>query len=205
MSFIFPHHPTSDAELLTQLIGSKQTSKAEAILQDFHGLQGLSLASGADLVSHPELTQQMSLRIQAAFELGHRCLKPNVPTVAITTPERVFQLVWHEMIHTKDEMLIVQFLNRRKKLIQQKILTRGSDGMTVVDPKQIYHHALLCRAHGIIMVHNHPSGDPSPSQQDLQITKRVQDVGNILNIPLLDHVIVGGDAFVSLRSLGILS
>ena len=205
MSLIFPHHPTSNAELLAHLIGSNQVSRAETILQDFQGLQGLALCSGADLARHPELTQQMSLRIQAAFELGHRSLQPNSPTISITTPEQVFQLVWHEMMQTQDEMLIVQFLNRRKKLIQQKILTQGSDGMTIVDPKQIFHHALRCRSHGIIMAHNHPSGDPSPSQQDLQITKRVQEIGSVLNIPLLDHIIVGGDSFVSLRALGAIS
>ena len=77
--------------------------------------------------------------------------------------------------------------------------------MTIVDPKQIFHHALRCRSRGIIMAHNHPSGDPSPSQQDLQITKRVQEIGSVLNIPLLDHIIVGGDSFVSLRALGAIS
>lgn len=205
MSLTFPYHPTSDAELLAQLIGNNHTTKAETILQDFQGLQGLSLCSSADLARHPDLTPSMSRRIQAAFELGHRSLQPSAPSVAITTPERVFQLVWHEMMQTQDEILIVQFLNRRKKLIQQKILTRGSDGMTIVDPKQIFHHALKCRAHGIIMAHNHPSGDPSPSQQDLQITKRVQEFGQVLQIPLLDHIIVGGDSFVSLRALGIVS
>ena len=205
MSHIFPHHPASNAELLAHVIGTKNIAKAENILYTFHGIKGLSMCTSADLSRHPAVTVKLGQRIEAALELGKRSLQPVVPSTSITTPEEVFGLVWHEMMQTRDEQLIVQFLNRRKKLIQQKVLTKGSDGMTVVDPKQIFHHALMCRAHAIIMVHNHPSGDPSPSNQDLQITKRVEEIGVLLQIPLLDHIIVGGDTFVSLRALGTLS
>jgi DNA repair protein RadC len=120
-------------------------------------------------------------------------------------PEQVYQLVWPSLIHQDNELLIGLFLNRRKHLIQQEVLTRGTDWMTIVDPKQIYHKALLCRASGLVLVHNHPSGDPTPSEQDLRITKEIQRVGSILRIPLLDHLIVGGDSYVSFAALGLLS
>ena len=77
--------------------------------------------------------------------------------------------------------------------------------MTIVDPKQIYQKALLCRASGLILVHNHPSGDPTPSEQDLRITDEIHTVGSLLRIPLLDHLILGSDSYVSLAALGLLS
>jgi DNA repair protein RadC len=83
-----------------------------------------------------------------------------------------------------------------------QLLTQGSDAYTIVDPRHIFHHVLMHRASGFILAHNHPSGDPTPSQQDLCITEKIVEISKILQVPLLDHIIVGGDSFVSLSSLG---
>ncbi len=206
MNICFPNHPISTSELLIQLMGTNTTiQKVDTILEDFQGIRGLSRASAIELARHPLITDSASKRLYAAFELGHRNLLPQPPMESITTPQQVYSLVRSQMIHQSEEILIIQFLNRRKRLLQQSILTSGTDAMTIVDPKQIYQKALLCRAYGIIMVHNHPSGNPNPSQQDLYITKLVAQMGNVLRIPLLDHVIVGSDCFVSLKELGIVS
>ena len=206
MNSTFPYHPTSDAELLIHLMGGSSTlDKINTILHDFQGIKGLAQATPLELSRHPLISETTGHRLYAAFELGHRNLLPHPPRQSITTPEQVFQLVWSELNDQSQELLIVQYLNRRRKLLQQSILTSGSDAMTIVDPKQIYQKAILCRAHAIIMVHNHPSGDPTPSQQDLLITEHVARFGEILRIPLLDHVIVGSGTFVSLKSLGVLS
>ena len=199
------HHP-SDHALLTTLIGGQQASfKAQCLLSNIGDVRQLSRLSIPELMVQGELTRHMAHRIHSGFKLGQRSLQPHQPTESITQPEQVYQLVWPSLINQGNEFLIGLYLNRRKHLIQIDTLTQGTDWMTIVDPKQIYQKALLCRASGLILVHNHPSGDPTPSEQDLRITHEIHAVGCILRIPLLDHLILGSDSYVSLAALGLLS
>lgn len=199
-------HTPSVHALLTSLIGGQQASdKAQFLLKNIGNVKQLSQMSIQELMAQGKLTHHMAHRIHSAFELGQRSLLPSKPKQSITQPEQVYQLVWPRLLNQGNEFLVGVYLNRRKHLIQLEILTQGTDWMTIVDPKQIYHKALLCRASGLILVHNHPSGDPTPSEQDLRITHEIHTVGSILRIPLLDHLIVGGDSYVSLAALGLLS
>jgi len=201
-----PTHSPSDHSLLTSLIGGQQGSnKAQCLLRNIGNVKQLSQMSIPELMAQGKLTYRMAHRIHSAFELGQRSLLPSKPTHSITQPEQVYQLVWPRLLNQGNEFLVGLYLNRRKHLIQLDVLTQGTDWMTIVDPKQIYHKALLCRASGLILVHNHPSGDPTPSEQDLRITREIHTVGSILRIPLLDHLIVGGDSYVSLAALGLLT
>ena len=196
----------TDHALLKELIGGKQAHhKAHSLLCNIGNVQRLSRLSIPELMAQGDLTQSMATRLYSGFRLGERSLTKSPPKSSITTPEQVYQLVWPSLLNQGNEYLVGLFLNRRKHLIQQDILTQGTDWMTIVDPKQIYHRALLCRASGLILVHNHPSGDPAPSEQDLRITEEIQKVGAVLRIPLLDHLIVGGDSYVSFAALGLLS
>lgn len=203
------NHPTnssSDQALLTSLIGGYQaSSKAQSLLINIGGIKQLSRLSIPELMAQGQLTRHMATRVHSGFQLGRRSLEPSEPKHSITQPEQVYQMVWPTLFNQGNEFLVGLYLNRRKHLIQQDILTQGTDWMTIVDPKQIYQRALLCRASGLILAHNHPSGDPTPSEQDLRITREIQKVGSILRIPLLDHLIVGGDGYVSFASLGLLS
>ena len=199
------HHP-SDHSLLTSLIGGQRASmKAQCLLNNIGDVKQLSRLSIPELMTQGELTQHMAHRIYSGFQLGQRSLQPQQPKHSITKPEQVYQLVWPSLLNQGNEFLIGLYLNRRKHLIQLDVLTQGTDWMTIVDPKQIYQKALLCRASGLILVHNHPSGDPTPSEQDLRITDEIRTVGSVLRIPLLDHLIVGSDSYVSLAELGLLS
>ena len=196
----------TDHTLLTELIGGKQAHiKANMLMHNVGNVQRLARLSVPELMAQGDLTQSMATRLHSGFRLGQRSLTKIPPKTSITTPEQVYQLVWPSLLNQGNEYLVGIFLNRRKHLIQQDILTQGTDWMTIVDPKQIYHKALLCRASGLILVHNHPSGDPTPSEQDLRITEEIRKVGSLLRIPLLDHLIVGGDSYVSFASLGLLS
>ena len=195
-----------DHTLLTQLIGGKQgQNKAHMLMDNIGDVQRLARLSIPELMAQGDLTKSMATRVYSGFRLGQRSLTKTQPKTSITTPEQVYQLVWPNLLNQGNEYLIGLFLNRRKHLIQQDILTQGTDWMTIVDPKQIYHRALLCRASGLILIHNHPSGDPTPSEQDLRITEEIRNVGSLLRIPLLDHLVVGGDSYVSFASLGLLS
>lgn len=201
-----PPHPVSDHTLISHIIGGKDANrKSTQLLSHVGCTKRLSRLSIPELMVQGELTEKMATRLYSAFTLGQRSLLPTEPTESITRPEQVYQLVWPGLSHQANELLIGLFLNRRKHLIQQEVLTKGTDWMTIVDPKQIFHKALMCRASGLILVHNHPSGDPTPSEQDLRITQEITKVGKLLRIPLLDHLIVGGDSYVSLAGLGLLS
>ena len=198
--------PSSNHELISSLIGGRQaTEKAHYLLNQIGDIKHLSQMSIPELMAQGKLTQTMAARLHSGFQIGQRSLHPHEPTDSITKPDQVYPLVWPLLRHQGNELLIALFLNRRKHLIQLDILTQGTDWMTIVDPKQIYHKALLCRSSGLILVHNHPSGDPAPSEQDIRITKEIARFGSLLRLPLLDHIIVGGDSYVSLASLGLLS
>ena len=201
-----PTPPSTTHSLISTLIGGKQaTRKTNLLMQNVRDIKQLSRLSIPELMVQGNLTEVMATRLYSGFTLGQRSLLPSEPKTSITKPEQVYQLVWPSLIQQDNELLVGLFLNRRKHLIQQEVLTRGTDWMTIVDPKQIYHKALLCRASGLVLVHNHPSGDPTPSEQDLRITREIQRVGDILRIPLLDHLIVGGESYVSFAALGLLS
>ena len=198
-------HPYSNHQLISTIIGGRQASpKAHHLLNHVGDIKHLSQMSIPELMAQGNLTQAMASRLHSGFQIGQRSLQPHKPTDSITKPEQVYPLVWPLLRNQGNELLIGLFLNRRKHLIQQEILTQGTDWMTIVDPKQIYHKALLCRSSGLILVHNHPSGDPTPSEQDIRITKEIERFGALLRLPLLDHIIVGGDSYVSLAALGLL-
>ena len=202
---ILSSHFSSNHDLITSLIGGQQASnRATYLLSQVGDIKFLSQMSIPELMAQGNLTLMMACRLHNGFQLGQRSLHPHEPTQSITQPDEVYSLVWPLLRNQRNEQLIGLFLNRRKHLIQQEILTQGTDWMTIVDPKQIYHKALLCRSSALILVHNHPSGDPTPSEQDIRITKDIEQFGSLLRIPLLDHLIVGGDGYVSFASLGLL-
>ena len=112
------------------------------------------------------------------------------PTV-ITSPLDVYNLSKNWFVGIEHEELWILYLDKAKHVIEHEQLTKGSSSFTVVDPRQIFRKALLYQTFGIVLIHNHPSGNCMPSRQDIDITKRVQEIGDLLHIPLVDHVIVG--------------
>ena len=200
------HSNPYDIQLLSQLIGNKtRIEAAKKILQDFNGPQGLAQLNPEMLSRHPNITEKAALRIHAGIRIGRRSMVPTKENRTITTPQLAYELLWPHLQANPEECLYALYLNRRRNLISLKLLTQGSEAYTIVDPRQIFHYAIQCRSSGIILAHNHPSGDPSPSQQDITITERIQEAGRLLHIPLLDHLIIGEDSFVSLSSMGLLS
>ena len=195
--------PKSDLELLSSIIGGKKRwITAQHILDVTTSIQALSKLNPRVLAQQTQISLELSERIFASLEIGRRALLPITYPSSITTPQQAYQILYPLLTQQTDEMLYLLLLNRRKKLIHMQLLTQGSDAYTIVDPRHIFHHVLMHRASGFILAHNHPSGDPTPSQQDLCITEKIVEISKILQVPLLDHIIVGGDSFVSLSSLG---
>ena len=124
---------------------------------------------------------------------------------SVVAPEDVYAIVAPLLVGKTCENLVVVALNKRRHLLNAEILTVGSDAFTIVDPRQIFRWALMqgpSGASAIVLAHNHPSGDPTPSAQDKDVTKRISSAGRVLGIQLIDHIVVGGTSFVSLAERG---
>jgi len=128
---------------------------------------------------------------------------PNMPRCL--SPQEVYEAVAHLLVGQPEERLVCVAMDRHNRILAIKELTRGSDGFTVVDPRQIYRWALQQGRSGafqIALAHNHPSGDPTPSEQDHDVTRRVAAAGRVLGITLVDHLVVGHGNWTSLAEQG---
>jgi DNA repair protein RadC len=126
---------------------------------------------------------------------------------AVRTPDAAAAVVRPLLAGREDEALVVVALDRRHRVIDAAVLTVGSDAFTVVDGRQVFRWALTRRrpAHAVILAHNHPSGDPTPSSQDREVTERVARMGRVLGMPVYDHIVIGsGESYTSLAEQGCL-
>lgn len=127
------------------------------------------------------------------------------PTPVITSPDQAHRIFLPLIAGQPQEHFAVAALNRRRRLIHAEVLTIGTDGFTIVDPRQVYSWALRqgrTGAHAIIVAHNHPSGDSTPSSQDRDVTHRLVRAGQVLGIQLLDHLVIGARGYTSLADHG---
>lgn len=197
-----------DAELIALLLGTgaggqTATGIATALLDQYGGLAGLSRAEPAQLQRVHGVGPVRALQLHAALTLGQRAQEPRTTLpAAVTTPEAAVALLAPAMRSLEDEELHALYLDRRRRPVVQRALTRGSDGFTVVDPRQVFRVAIRTGASAVILAHNHPSGDPEPSAQDLDVTDRVARAGRVLGVTLLDHLVIGGARWVSLAARG---
>ena len=124
--------------------------------------------------------------------------------IAFDRPEAIVNYFMEDMRHMEQEELHVMFLNAKNVLIRDQLISRGTVNASLASPREIFLLALRHGAVNLILVHNHPSGDPSPSQDDCQITKRIREAGSLLGIHLLDHIIIGDNSYSSLKKEGML-
>ena len=114
-------------------------------------------------------------------------------------PDTIAAYYMEDMRHLEQEEIRVMFLNTKQNLIRDLLVSKGTVNASVVTPREILIEGLRCLAVSMILVHNHPSGDPSPSESDILLTRRVQEAGNVIGISLLDHIIIGDKRFLSFR------
>ena len=139
------------------------------------------------------------IALSAAFELGRRAHTPGPEPRAIRGPEDVLSTV-RDLATARREHFVVLLLNARHELQCRETVSIGSLNASIVHPREVFLPAILHSAASVVLVHNHPSGDPEPSEEDLSITRRLVEVGDLVGIGVLDHVIVAARGVVSLRS-----
>lgn len=197
----------SNEELLAILIntGSKELSSiglAGIILRKSGGIKGLVEMDLNSLQEINGIGPAKATTIFAAMELSKRISKIiGRQKFDIKSPQSISQLFMEELRYKKKEVVKVLLLDTKNNIITDAVVSEGSLNASIVHPREVYIEAVKRSANKIIVVHNHPSGDPSPSNEDIKITKRLYDSGEILGIELLDHVIIGDGNYCSLREL----
>ncbi len=200
----------SNQELLAILLGSgtKQesvTSLAQRLLIHFEGVILLKDATIEELTAIRGIGAAKAVLILSAIELGRRIqqMKP-VERYIIRSPEDGADFVMEEMRELKQEHFIVLFLNTKNQVLHRQTIFIGSLNASIVHPREVFKEAVKRSAASIICAHNHPSGDPTPSQEDIQVTRRLQECGKMIGIELLDHLVIGDRKFISLKEKGYL-
>jgi len=198
----------SNAEILAILLGTgsgRETSieLAQRILSSQGGVAFLAEASTEELVNIRGIGPAKTAQIKAAIELGKRLASTTRwERPVIKSPLDVFHLVGEEMRYLDREHFKVILLNTKNHLLGIEVVSVGSLNASLVHPREVFKKAILKSAAGIILVHNHPSGDPQPSEEDKHVTYRIAEAGEIIGIEVLDHVVIGDGRFASLRERG---
>lgn len=196
----------NDAELLAILLrvgmpGVSAVQMGQRILYLFEGLEGLQQATFTELCQVDGIGPAKAAQIKAAIELGSRIArKQPEDRVLITSPQDVADQVQYKMAGLEQEELWVLLLDSRNHHIRTEQLYRGSLNSSSVRPAEIYKSGIRHNAASLIIVHNHPSGDPSPSPEDVQLTRMLIEAGKMLEMPILDHVVVGARGVFSIKS-----
>ena len=184
--------------------GMNAVDLAEEALARHDGLTGLARASDTELAAIPGIGPARAAQLSAAFELGRRLLA-DWPTGrwTIRAPRDVAERLILQMGRLEREELRVVLLNTKNAVLRVATVYQGNVSSSLVRVGELYRDAVRLNASGIILVHNHPSGDPTPSPDDLHLTAEALAAGRLLDIELLDHLVIGHDAFVSLRERGV--
>ena len=140
-----------------------------------------------------------AISLLAAIELGERVLQAKTEEIAIASPHDVFSLLCYDVKDLEQEVLIALFLDVKTNLIAKKRIFIGGLNQSLIHPREVFKYAVKYSAYSIILVHNHPSGDPTPSPQDIDVTKRFMEAGKMLQIELLDHIIIAKDKYLSIK------
>lgn len=197
------------AELLAILlrvggVGETAVQVGQRLLQIFGGISGIHRASFEELSAQKGVKLAKAAQIKAAIELGRRLvLESPEEQPAVHTPADAAELVQYEMRALEQEELRVMLLDTRNRVQHIETVYRGSVNSSQVRVAELFKAAIRRNATNMIVVHNHPSGDPTPSPDDVAITRAIQQAGELLDIKLLDHIIIGGGRFVSLKERGV--
>jgi DNA repair protein RadC len=200
----------SNAELLAILLrtGTFQESAvhlAQKMLSHSGGLRSLVDMSLQQLTEIKGIGSAKGLQILASVELGRRMARSVMEeTVTVRSPKDAANLMMEELRYLQKEHFVCLFLNTKNHVIGQETLSIGSLNAAIVHPREVFRAAIKRSSASIICVHNHPSGDPTPSSEDIQLTKRLVEAGEIVGIDVLDHIIIGDQTFVSLKEQGLM-
>ena len=193
----------AESELLALVLGHGSARAPALVVADRLAGEPLRDLSGRQLEEwrlEPGVGEAQSARLVAMFEIARRVNAPRPPRrETIRQPRDVGPYLMTRYGDEREECFGVLLLDARNRLLREHRLSRGGWCASVVRPREVFRQALLVGAPAVILFHNHPSGDPTPSREDLAITGQLQEAGELLGIRVLDHLVVGAEGFVSLR------
>ncbi len=198
----------STAELIAIILGSGSKTKpilqlAHEVVTRFGTLRQLAEATLAELLDIKGIGLAKAIQLKAAFNLGMRASKHIIkPKYRIEHPSHAYYLIKEELEHEKRELFIVILQDVKGYVICHEIVSIGSLSQTLVHPREVFYPAIRHKAASLIVAHNHPSGDPTPSPQDFKTTQVLVEASYLMSIPLHDHLIIGQQNYVSLRQQG---
>jgi DNA repair protein RadC len=210
---LLEHGPAAltDQELLAVLLGTGTRGRgvldlAREWLEEAGGLDRLATQDTVETRRQKGIGKAKACVVAAALELGRRLARRRLEgTPLLDRPELVAAFLAPAWATERVEVFGCLTLDSRNRLIRCHVLHRGARAYSPVEPSEVFRAAIADAAHAAVLWHTHPSGDPSPSDDDLTLTRRLADAGRLLGIAVLDHLIVGRDGFVSLRQRGLLS
>ena len=168
----------------------------------FRSLPGLVRADFRELCAEYGLGEAKSAQVKAALEIGRRLALVQVDTrYKISTPQDAANLVMLEMAYLDTEQMRVLVLDSKGQLVEKVNLYQGTANSSVLRAAEVFRPAVIRNCPAVILCHNHPSGDPTPSHEDIETTRQLVEAGRILDIELVDHIIIGQQRFVSLKEL----
>lgn len=196
----------SDAELLAIIINTGTRNKSaldlakQILIAVDNDLSKLTKKDFAFYKQFDGIGRAKAVTISAAIELGSRFnFKKSISLPSFRSPEEIAQYILPEFLGEVKEKFVVLLLNSKLQVIRKVEVSVGSSTKSIVEPLEVFKQAILENSTRIVAIHNHPSGDPTPSQQDITVTNKLIDAGRILNIELLDHIIIASENFYSFR------
>jgi len=202
----------TDTELLAIILrvgnastGESAIDHARLLLNQFNGLGGIDEASESELKKVKGIGPAKIAQLKASFEiarrLGNHKWEAGQP---LRSSEDVFHHFRHHLEKERREFFYVVLLNNKNKKMREVKISEGSLTASLVHPREVYNPVIRDSAAAVIFVHNHPSGDPAPSQEDIEITRRLKEVGEVMGVRVLDHVVIGHDRYFSFSDRGML-
>jgi DNA repair protein RadC len=193
----------SDAELLAIVLGTGIRDRpvlavAADLVQSIGGVAALSRASPYELAQITGIGEARAARITAAFELGRRAVEAIQHRRTVRSAADIYRCIAPRMSGLVQEVVLVIGVDSRNSLLDVVEVARGTVMHVEVHPREVFRPLIRMAAAAGVLVHNHPSGDPSPSSHDREVTRQIRDVGHLLGIPLIDHLIIGDGAFRSI-------
>lgn len=202
----------SDAELLAVILktGSKGLRAIDLAVNVLNysksnpGLKGLNYLTKKELTKIKGIGRVKAIQLLCLTELTKRMAKEvHKDNLRFTTPQSIADYYMQDMRHLPREQVMLLMLDSKNKLIKDTVISSGSVNLSIVPVREILIQALKEDAVNMILVHNHPSGDPSPSPEDIRVTKRLKEAGDLIGITLMDHIIIGDNKYISLKEQGL--
>ncbi|HCL02312.1 MAG TPA: hypothetical protein DHW61_07845 [Lachnoclostridium phytofermentans] len=203
----------SDAELIAVILrtGSKETRSTELAAKilsysnTYPGLRGISRMTQKDFMSIHGIGRVKAIQLLCLTELSIRMAKATFADgIRYTDPNSVAEYYMQEMRSLKTEQSRLLMFDTKSKLLREEIISIGTVNASIMSPREIFLLAVKYEAVYIILLHNHPSGDPTPSKEDIAVTKRMKEAGELLGVTLMDHIIIGDNRYISLKEQGII-